>query len=62
MKYIGKRIEYHVKNGEQRVATIKQIEFHPGLKKPLFIAISPFGNMVRLTREEFSISQIKRNI
>jgi hypothetical protein len=52
MKYIGRRMEYKVNDGSIRVATIKGIEFHQLLKKPVFIGLSPFGNRVTLTRDE----------
>jgi hypothetical protein len=52
MKYIGRSFEYLSNDGEKRIAVCKKIEFHQGLGKPVFIGISPFGNEVRLTREE----------
>ncbi|GEM_PF-7070267 len=52
MKYIGKGFEYFVSDGTKRVAACKEIQFHRGLSKPLFIGISPYGNVVRLTKEE----------
>lgn len=52
MKYIGKVFEYYVSNGTKGVATCKKIEFHKGLGKPIFIGVSPFGNEVKLTKEE----------
>lgn len=52
MKYIGKGFEYLTHNGTKRVAKVESIEFHPTLKKPIFIGKSPFGNTVKLTREE----------
>jgi hypothetical protein len=53
-KYIGKAFEYIISSGEVRVATCKRIEFNALINKPVFIGISPFGNEVRLTREEIS--------
>jgi hypothetical protein len=52
MKYIGKVFEYFTHDGIKRIAICKKIEFHQRLGKPIFIGISPFGNEVRLTREE----------
>lgn len=54
MKYIGKRMEYLTHSGELRVATVKNIEFHQGIVKWLFVGISPFGHQVRLTRDEIN--------
>lgn len=54
MKYIGKTFEYFTHNGTKRFATVQKIEFHQLLGKPIFIAKSPFGNEVRLTRDEIS--------
>ncbi|MFY0519273.1 hypothetical protein ACOMCU_15820 [Lysinibacillus sp. UGB7] len=56
MKYIGKVFEYYSHHGEKRKATCKKIEFHQELGKPIFIGITPFGNHVRLTREEITNS------
>lgn len=52
MKYIGKGFEYFTSDGSKKAATCKKIMFHKGLGKPLFIGISPYGNTVRLTKEE----------
>lgn len=52
MKYIGKGFEYYTHDNILRVATVEKIEFHQGLGKPIFIGKSPYGNIVRLTREE----------
>lgn len=52
LKYIGKGFEYITHDGTKRVATCKKIEFHQGLGKPIFVGISPFGNLVRLTKDE----------
>lgn len=51
-KYIGRAIEYYTHNGSKRIATVTKISFHPGLKKPIFEAVSPYGNKVELTRDE----------
>lgn len=51
-KHIGKVFEYFTHSGTKRTARCTQIEFHQGLGKPIFIGVSPFGNMVRLTKEE----------
>lgn len=51
---IGRGIEFEVvSNGEVilRKANVKSIEFHPVLG-PVFTAITPFGNQVRLTKRE----------
>lgn len=52
MKHIGKVFEYFTHDGQRRSATCKRIEFHQGLGKPIFIGISPFGNEVKLTKDE----------
>lgn len=52
MKYIGKGFEYFTHSGTMRGGTVKKIEFHQGLGKPIFIGVSPFGHVLRLTREE----------
>lgn len=52
MKYIGKVFEYFTHDGTKRYATCKKIKFHEGLGKPVFIGVSPRGNVVSLTREE----------
>lgn len=52
MKYIGKGFVYFTHDGNKRVATCRKIEFHQGLGKPIFIGVSPYGNVVRLTRNE----------
>ncbi|WP_156422709.1 hypothetical protein [Bacillus sp. FJAT-29937] len=52
MKHIGRVFEYFTHNGSKRIATCKKIEFHQGLGKPIFIGLSPFGNEVRLTKDE----------
>lgn len=52
MKYIGKGFEYFTHCGTKRVGTVKKIEFHKELGKPIFIGVSPFGNTLRLSREE----------
>lgn len=52
---IGKVIEYIVKtdNGlEKRKANVKKIEFNNQLGKPIFTAVTPFKNTIRLTRDE----------
>lgn len=51
-KYIGKRMEYYTSKGEKRIATCTGIEFHQLLKKWIFIGISPYGNGVRLSKDE----------
>jgi hypothetical protein len=51
-KHIGKVFEYYVDSGAKRIATCTKIEFHQGLGKPIFTGISPFGNEVRLTKDE----------
>lgn len=51
-KYIGKVMEYKTHQGELRKATIQKIEFHQLLKKPIFIGISPYGNVVKLSKDE----------
>ncbi|MFS1518582.1 hypothetical protein V1503_19275 [Bacillus sp. SCS-151] len=52
MKYIGRGIEYYTFNGEKRTAVINKIEFHKALRRPIFTGLSPYGNLVRLTRDE----------
>ncbi|MGK4040833.1 hypothetical protein AB0Y20_00930 [Heyndrickxia oleronia] len=52
MKYIGRGFEYFTHNGVKRVATCTKVEFHQLLGKPVFIGISPYGNQVRLTKNE----------
>ena len=52
MKHIGKKFEYYTHQGNRFIATCKGIEFNQLLGKPIFIAVSPYGNEVRLTREE----------
>ncbi|GIN55045.1 hypothetical protein J36TS2_39390 [Bacillus paralicheniformis] len=52
MKYKGKVFEYFTHDGIKRVAVCKEIAFHKGLGKPIFIGVSPFGNVVKLTKEE----------
>lgn len=52
MRKIGRGFEYFISDGTKRVATCTKIEFHEGLRKPLFTGISPHGNKIRLTREE----------
>ncbi|MGG0308359.1 hypothetical protein ABEY43_06905 [Priestia megaterium] len=52
MKYMGRQIEYLTHNGNKHTGVIKNIEFHQGLKKPLFIIVTPFGNVARLSKEE----------
>lgn len=52
MKYKGREFIYFTNKGTVNRATCKEIEFHQGLKKWLFIGMSPYGNQVRLTREE----------
>lgn len=43
MKYIGKGFEYFTHCGIKRVGTVKKIEFHKELGKPIFIGVSPLG-------------------
>ena len=52
MKYKGKVFEYFTHDGIKRVAVCQEIAFHKGLGKPIFIGVSPFGNVVKLTKEE----------
>lgn len=52
MKYKGRDFIYFTHNGERRKATCTEIEFHQGLKKWLFVGVSPYGNQVRLTKDE----------
>lgn len=52
MKHIGKVFEYYTHKGEKRIATCKKIEFHQLLGKPIFIGVSPFGNEVKLSKDE----------
>lgn len=52
MKYKGRDFIYFTHSGERRRATCTEIEFHQGLKKWLFIGVSPYGNQVRLTKDE----------
>jgi hypothetical protein len=54
LKYIGKTFEYITHDGSKRFATVKKIEFHQGSGKPILIAKSPFGNEVKLTRDEIT--------
>jgi hypothetical protein len=54
MKHIGKTFEYFTHDGSKRFAKCKKIGFHQGLGKPIFIGVSPFGNEVKLTRDEIN--------
>lgn len=51
-KYIGKTFSYRVSSGQIRTARCTRIEFDKLLGKPVFHGVSPFGNRLRLTREE----------
>lgn len=52
MKYIGRLFEYTTHSRITRTATCKSVEFHQGIGKWLFIGISQYGNIVRLTKNE----------
>lgn len=52
MKCIGKRMEYLMYQGELRVANVEEIEFHQGIGKWTYIGVSPFGHLVRLSKDE----------
>lgn len=54
MKHIGRSFEYFTASGEKRFATCVGIDLNSSLGKPVFIGISPFGNRVRLSREEIN--------
>lgn len=51
-KHIGKVFRYTTASGVTRTAKCKTIEYHQGLRKWLFIGVSPFGNTVRLSMDE----------
>lgn len=52
MSVVGKLFEYITYQGETRTATCVKIEFHKGIKKILYTCVSPYGNTVRLTKDE----------
>jgi hypothetical protein len=52
---LGKIVEFEVISDAGTIlkrAKINKIEFHPLLKKPIFTAVTPQKNEVKLTREE----------
>lgn len=52
MSSVGKLFEYFTYQGEKRTATCVSMEFHKGLRKILYTCVSPYGNTVRLTKDE----------
>lgn len=54
-KLIGKQISYITSNGEKRYGVIYSEGFHDTLKMTFYMCVSPYGNLFRLLREEFTI-------
>ena len=52
MKHIGKKFEYYTNQGNKYTAVCQKIEFDKLLGKPLFTGVSPYGNTVKLTKDE----------
>lgn len=50
--HVGKTMEYYTHDGRKGTARVEDVVYHEQLGKPLFIGVSPFGNPVRLTRDE----------